>query len=240
MSFDNSYVKAKINMSVDVTLSFRFRTTLMESVLFAWIGQKSSINQLFTSIELSGGRVVVGYHNVGTIGFINTPVSNNKLNDGSWYKVELTKTNSHLSVLITGSKCASGCNLDVAYDPTIQTTQDGYFGSVLDATSLQKTVSKTKYVGCMEDITVWGTRLSLDIVNANHTFVNLTRGCPRTQQCFPDTCNYNGSCIDLWNEYKCDCYRPNLGLTCDTGIKLTDFILLLNKFQLNSMYSSYN
>ena len=211
-----------MNLSTDVTISFRFRTTLMNSVLFVWIGQQSSINQVFTTVELSGGKVVIGYHGGGMNSFINRTVSDNKLNDGTWCKVVLTKSSSRLLVSVTGSRCAQGCDVDVTYDTLIHSTQDGYFGSV-DDTSLQKTVSKTKFVGCMEDVTIWGTRLSLDVSTVDHSFVNLTRGCPRSEQCFQDSCNNKGDCVDLWNKFKCDCYRPNLGLTCDTGMKHLNF-----------------
>ncbi|XP_053380724.1 protein crumbs-like isoform X2 [Mercenaria mercenaria] len=218
MSFDSgSYIEARLNMSVDVTVSFRFRTTLQESILFAWIGQNGSLTRLFTTVELKEGKVFLGYHGAGADSLTNSSITDRKLNDGNWHKVVLTKTNSKITVLVTGSKCVSGCNIEVMYDSTIQSTQEGYFGGLTTQTLHQQTVSKTKFVGCMEDVTIRGTRLSLDINTVDHNFINLTRGCPRSQQCFSDTCNSKGDCVDLWNKYRCDCYRPNLGDRCETA-----------------------
>lgn len=221
MSFDTgSYVKATLNVSVDVTLSFRFRTTLLDAILFAWIGQHGALTRLFTTVELKEGNLYIGYHVNALEGFTNVSISSKKFNDGEWHKVELTKTDVAVSLTVSSIQCiaaASDCGAVITYDPAIQSTQEGYFGSLSMTSLVQQTVSNTEYVGCMEDITVWGTRLSLD-VHTDHSFQSLTRGCPRLQQCFPDTCNSNGDCVDLWNKHRCDCYRPHLGDTCETGM----------------------
>lgn len=218
MSFDTgSYIHTSLNVSMDVTVSFRFRTTLKDSVLFAWIGQYNTLTRLFTTVELKDGNVYLGYHQNAVNGLANVSVTSQKLNDGNWHNVLLMKTSSELTVSVTGSKCQSGCSMNVNYDPMIQSTMDGYFGSLQTPTLIQQTVSNTQYVGCMEDVTIWGTRLSLDINMVGNSFTSLTKGCHRTQQCFSDTCNGKGDCVDLWNKHRCDCYRPNLGTSCETG-----------------------
>jgi hypothetical protein len=222
MSFDTgSYIQTTLNVSFDVNLSFRFRTTLQDSILFSWKGNKSSVAMLFTTVELKGGKLFIGYHDTADDSLRNQPISDQKFNDGNWKTVNFTKTSSSITVSIKGSNCdalASNCSTVVAYNASIQPTAEGYFGSLQMRSLINQTVSKTEFVGCMEDVTIWGTRLSLNITTVGSSFNNLTKGCPRVVQCEATTCNAKGDCLDLWNKFRCDCYRPNLGVTCQTGM----------------------
>lgn len=58
-------------------------------------------------------------------------------------------------------------------------------------------------------------RLSVDI-NSNHIFYNeILRIHTDTNECLPDSCQNNGTCTDLVNDYQCDCFAGFNGTNCE-------------------------
>lgn len=58
----------------------------------------------------------------------------------------------------------------------------------------------------------------MNLLNSQKTnSVNVESGCLRQEQCFHNTCNRQGTCLDLWNKYKCVCDRKFHGTNCDKG-----------------------
>lgn len=220
MSFvsETSNIRSTLNMSVDVSFSFRFRTTLRNALLFGWVGQYNGLTRLFATVELKDGVLYVGYNEDGS-GLKNLSISDLMFNDADWHSVEFMKTNNSIDVTVSSSLCTlSVCSVSVLYSSDVQESLVGYFGSFDDSQKslLRQTVSQSAFVGCMQDVTIHDTRLALDILGG-HTFNNMGQGCPRSPQCYKDTCNMNGDCVDLWNTYQCNCHRPTLGRNCETG-----------------------
>jgi hypothetical protein len=60
------------------------------------------------------------------------------------------------------------------------------------------------------------TAFRMNLLNSQKTnSVNVESGCLRQEQCFPNSCKRRGTCLDLWNKYKCVCDRPFHGTNCD-------------------------
>lgn len=221
MSFNNgSYVNTTLKTSEDIIVSFRFRTTLKSAILFVMEGAFGSLSTNFLTLELKEEKLLLGYHKNDSGLLSETLISTYRFNDANWHSVTLSVTMEtvEITLLVTGSPCPSstGCSKQVTGSSGIQPHPVGLFGS-MPGTSLQQTLSKTPYIGCMEDIAVDqnGTKLFLTMAPAGHSFVNLAEGCPREEQCFENTCNKKGDCVDLWSSFRCDCRRPYLGNVCN-------------------------
>ncbi|KAL4219251.1 DNA repair protein Rad9 [Mactra antiquata] len=221
MTFNTSTsnIKSSINVSSETnSVSVRFRTTLRDAILFGWIGESNGLNRLFTTVELKDGLVYIGYNDDGS-GLKNISVSDLLMNDAKWHSLELTKYNGTITVSVSHMECStSACSVMVSYSSDVLETADIYFGSFGGSKQalLQQTVSQSGYVGCMEDVTIQGTRLALSI-QSGHSFTSIEQECQRSPPCHRDTCNMKGQCIDLWNTYRCECYRPSLGNNCETA-----------------------
>lgn len=220
MSFDisGSYIKQDLTDLSNVSLSFRFRTTLKNSILFAWTGSGES--GLFLTFELKDGSLLLQFHDVYANDGqeIKTINGASAFNDGHWHQVDLEKTDA-VKVKVTSPNCVSdiSCMINTNFQVYANDTPttDIRFGTVADSVSVNSTASETPFVGCMQDVTVVGNKLVLSA--ASPDFFLIAHGCPRVEQCSPDPCNGKGVCIDLWNKYECDCRRPYLGTNCEFG-----------------------
>jgi protein crumbs len=143
------------------------------------------------------------------------------LNDTKWQKVYVAFNISHLTIGLndrlqaihpinpeTSNQTAFGQNFlgGVPTDPTLNLLVD----SIPD------------FVGCMQDISVNGIKVTEedvrktddDTVESGIRQFNTEKGCYRKDQCKPNPCENEGSCTDLWRNYKCYCHRPFLGPSC--------------------------
>jgi protein crumbs len=217
MSFDNiSFIKHNLAKLTNNTISIRFRTTLSSGILFAWDGNFVT-STLFCTIELWNGMLYVTYPS----GAGNDAVSKEYhfpylLNDSYWHEVKLVQT-SMLTFELKSSKCSANCSLLVSYtDGAPKNTT--WFGKPQNEFKTSKTVSKSNWIGCMEDIHINSAVLTMNLLNSQKTnSVNVESGCLRQEQCFPNSCKRRGTCLDLWNKYKCVCDRPFHGTNCDEG-----------------------
>ena len=220
MSFDTgSYIKQDVADASNVSFSFRFRTTLKNSILLSWSGIDDT--GLFVTFELMDGNLVLQFHDViARVGLETQTISGTStFSDAQWHTVEVTKLVTVLKVKVTSANCISEdlCSIDTNFEPYANdsATTDIRLGTVADLMSVNHTVSMTPFVGCMEDVTFFGTKLVL--IDDSQNFVHIASGCPRVEQCIPDPCNSRGTCLDLWNKHQCDCRRPYLGTACETG-----------------------
>ena len=208
----------------NVSFSFRFRTTLKNSILLSWSGTHDM--GLFVTFELNDGNLVLQFHNVITSADFETQTINgtSTFSDAQWQMVEVSKLATILKVKVTSSNCVSEnlCMIDTNFEQYANdsATTDVRLGTVADPLSVNHTVSMTPFVGCMEDVTFLGSKLVL--IAGSQNFVHIASGCPREEQCIPDPCNSRGTCIDLWNKHQCDCRRPYLGDACETGKQSAD------------------
>lgn len=217
MTFSNStfikytYLKAENN-----TISLRFRTTLSKGLIFSWDGQFLT-SKLFSTVELFDGKLYVTYPTGETS---NARTESHdfgfRVNDSNWHEIKVVQTNE-LHFELISSKCSSNCKLKVNYTigAPLKTISFGKPGSNFKAL---KTVSKSSWIGCMEDIKINSLVIVPGTVQTNVTQVNVEDNCPRSVQCTPDSCSRKGTCIDLWNKYRCVCYRPYYGNDCEKSM----------------------
>ncbi|XP_052789096.1 protein crumbs-like isoform X2 [Mya arenaria] len=236
MSFDiSSYISTVIDYSeTNVFVNFRFRTTLRNAVLFAW-GSEST-RGYWVSAELIDGRLGLKYQtNQSDTGFDNLTIAKT-FNDALWHTVRLSFADRKAAIMIVQGPVCGDLNPQCTISTMVSYPRNlnmGYFGSLQGISSNQTTVARSQFVGCMQDIRINVTELALSVVTDHTNFTNLTEVCVRTEQCFPDTCNGHGACVDLWNKFRCDCRRPYLGNTCNTDYPAATF-------QFNNNRDSYS
>ncbi|KAL5012769.1 hypothetical protein ScPMuIL_011320 [Solemya velum] len=179
------------------SISLRFQTTLSEGILLVWPSPQSN----FLTIEIHDSYLYIGYHGNNGFEFIHF---DGYVNTGDWQQVEIARSQSLYVTLLNSVCTVCSRNLTLGASPTI---------SMLDVGDIMyskaNTISKTPYVGCMQDLKVNGD-MRLPTKNDNCTI-----GCNRTDQCFTDSCNSHGTCDDLWHSYSCTCQRPYLGTDCN-------------------------
>ncbi|KAK3607491.1 hypothetical protein CHS0354_010303 [Potamilus streckersoni] len=235
VSFNNGshiYIKKEVNDQQDITeFSFRFRTTLVDSLLIAWLGLHPS--GLFLTIELKNSNLFIGYAINGINDLKNESIPLT-FNNANWHTVHVVEdiTKKSISVKVTSILCRSEneCTLNTNY--STDSLQHIYFGSMgIDSKVLKNTLSKAQFIGCMQDIWIGDTLLesqtntTIILIRLQTSFINLALNCPRQEQCIPDPCHGQGVCIDLWNSFKCNCKRPFLGSTCANEYTAATFAL---------------
>ena len=213
MSFDSgSYMAASLNAVLDVELSFRFRTTLQDAALLVWLNIQS--NGFFITVELAGGQICMFYGSYSTVQCIQ----NKLFNAADWHTVFVQVTPSIIQLTVSSSVCQTEAECTLISSVTnTSPSQKVNFGSMQGTSIIPEAPFGTQFVGCMEDITVNSERLSVLQQNPSHSYINLVQGCARQEQCFLATCHEKGTCVDLWTNFRCDCYRPYLGTRCTSG-----------------------
>ena len=75
----------------------------------------------------------------------------------------------------------------------------------------------SKFVGCVEDFKVNSELL----VGGQKGVPTSTSQCYRVEQCGQMSCNAQGTCIDLWSKFECQCFDMYAGKFCQEGKKDT-------------------
>ncbi|XP_069119516.1 LOW QUALITY PROTEIN: protein crumbs homolog 1-like [Argopecten irradians] len=211
---EDSRYKVVLTSNTTNDIAFQFATTLPNGMLFIWDGTYPS-TKTFVTIELVDGKLNMSYIH----GSVITSVSRNTvefpfmLNNAAWHSVFLHQHANNLTLRLVSSVCPSelDCTKEVNHAPNIA-IQDIYFGRAKNEFTNDRTLSKTPFIGCLQDVTI---NRAIQIISEGGESLQVSRGCVRTDQCRPDPCNGNGACTDLWTNFRCDCHRPHLGRTCN-------------------------
>ena len=213
----DSFITVQSDRQEGYELSFRFRTTLSNSVVA--IGQSSSGTSFFT-LKLHEGKLKVHSNRLDELK--GEDIGDN-LNNTEWQKISL-EFNRELLIISLNSKYTTSIaiNSDTSSETAFNMTYIG--GSPLDSQSrLLANPPNSPYeefVGCIQDITVNGIKVT-EAVSGEQGInkVNTEPGCERTDQCNPrnegNPCQNDGQCVDLWRTKKCNCRRPYLGPDCE-------------------------
>uniref|UniRef100_UPI00398F0D26 protein crumbs homolog 1-like n=1 Tax=Pristiophorus japonicus TaxID=55135 RepID=UPI00398F0D26 len=189
-----------------VSISFRFRTTIPNVLL---INRGDQLND-FIHIQLIRGQLV-------SIAVINGQKMNisfiHQVNDGEWHQVMVLMGKEFLVNLSHPScpngTCSDSKHINTATLPSpvsFRTTHvGGYPGMYL---SIQY-----HFIGCFQDLEI-DNRLILPQTISENMSASFKFGCEKTNWCQQNPCNSNGKCVDLWTNYKCDCFRPYAGPAC--------------------------
>ena len=181
---------------------FRFRTTWSEGFLASFPLRDNEC----VTIEIKDSHLVLGIN--GTYFRVSTTI----VNDATWQKVHIYFGTKHTLLTLKGTGCQS-TNCSKSQMISHPTTGEMSFGKIHVGMHLS---TKVPYVGCFEDIKIDGKYL-LPSDTRVRELVNVSQGCHRKFQCFPDTCSYRGTCIDLWIRFQCICRRPFYGKICQEG-----------------------
>lgn len=184
---------------------FRFRTTWTEGFLASFPLRD---NECVTA-EIQNSHLVLRIN--GTYFRVSTAV----VNDATWQSVNILFTMKLMLVTLTGT----GCQTTICSKSQMishPTTGEVSFGKIHGGMNLS---TKVPYIGCFEDIKIDGSYLLPNNTMVNE-LVNVSVGCHRKFQCFPGTCSFRGTCIDLWIRFQCVCDRPSYGNICQQGRSL--------------------
>ena len=214
----DSHVSVDSNRTEGFELSLRFRTTLYNGLVA--VGHSPS----FFRLALFNGRL--NLHSSMLNNFEGIFIGEN-LNDTNWQKVYVSFNISHLTIGLNDRlQALHPINPETGSHTAFR---QNYFGGVLNDQTVNLLVESTPgFVGCMQDITVNGIKVTeedvrvmdTEEVESNQPTQNVIReyntekGCYRKDQCKPNPCKNEGTCTDLWRNYKCYCHRPFLGPSC--------------------------
>lgn len=200
------------------SVSLRFRTTLPDVVLF-FRGNA----QYFFTLEVLGGdlfataeskdlKLVVELHG--------------NFNNGLWHAVSVSVDEMQIVIIINKNYSyikQTDHNQQFSFPP--HCLEKVYIGGV-PQDYLNKTKTRTGFVGCMEDFDISSQLIHPHNVSQENV---IQLGCEKHELCQLDSCSHQGQCVDLWNEYKCDCHRPFYGNICSYGKILTEVNAMVSK-----------
>ncbi|KAM4641609.1 protein crumbs homolog 1 isoform 2-T3 [Discoglossus pictus] len=193
-----------------------FRTVQTSAVIFHLQGQEMSL----TLYLQNGYLLLASQRQVKTFLQVAYNVS-----EDHWHAIEVTITNT-LTLKLLDTSCADRCSAQYVYvgagdisfqslllggEPPPETEERGGFDK-----SVQK---RPWFVGCIRDVRVDSTFLKADSLMLD----NIEIGCKRHNWCRSDPCQNRGRCINLWQSYQCECYRPYRGKDCSLEYETVRF-----------------
>lgn len=145
------------------------------------------------------------------------------MSDGEWHTVQVTLS-SHFAVKLLDSSCAGECMvlkpLEMESGQLSSAFENTSFGGTLDVHGDDPGATQPQtwphFIGCLQDVTVEWNVLELGALTAEAA-LNVQPGCSESDPCQADPCQSRGQCVDLLINYRCDCFRPYVGLNCSEG-----------------------
>ncbi|XP_072538089.1 protein crumbs homolog 2b isoform X2 [Salminus brasiliensis] len=183
-----------------------FRTTLPDVILFF-----RGSEEHFFSLEMNGGNLLATAESGDLKLAVQLP---GDFNDGLWHRVSVSVDEKLVMILEnTDYRIVE----DGGHNHLLVFPQHGlenvYIGGVLPE-HLDKTKTQTGFIGCMEDLLIDAQPILPQSIPPEEA-KNIKLGCEKTEWCNPNSCSLQGHCVDLWTEYRCDCYRPFYGNICN-------------------------
>lgn len=192
-----------------VRMALRFRTTLPNGVLF-YRGNKAE----YLFLELLDGllHVTLMVQNATFSLTVEAP----RVNDGQWHNAEVLLQDC-LELKLWHDACDAGlclrsCHLgEVPSNSFLPSFLDVYMGGTQEGL-----VATRNFIGCLEDLYV-DSKVVLPQEVIGGQPLGIQMGCERREWCQSQPCSRSGLCIDLWTDFRCDCFRPYTGRTCNYG-----------------------
>ncbi|XP_061553711.1 LOW QUALITY PROTEIN: protein crumbs homolog 2a [Phycodurus eques] len=185
-------------------IQFRFRTTLSNMLLF----YRGDVDN-YVLIEIVDGFLHGKAFYEEFEWNLTFPVF---VNDGYWRDTHVFQDNKGIHLVMKGLGCnKDGCRTrNDSPLKTLETFSHIYLGGAPEE-MLQNSLSGASFLGCMEDLMIDAQPILPQLfqeVQEQHL------GCIKTEWCKPDPCYGHGHCVDLWTDYRCDCYRPFYSARC--------------------------
>ncbi|KAF7627093.1 hypothetical protein Mgra_00009634, partial [Meloidogyne graminicola] len=216
-------------------LKFTFQTTLSNVHL---ISTENILGELLFSFGLVNGELFIKLinkeNNKLTEGQYNNKINNNyipfplKLNDADLYNLIIWSNNE-----------------GTGYELIHFESHNLLFREILSLNDLFSNIWNIRFgrykmdyfVGCMYNIILNGNTLNSDYEGA----FNISPICIRQNQCIKNfnnqenNCLNNGTCIDLWDNFSCECPKPYLPPNCEQ--KITELTFGYNNTPTFALFS---
>eukprot|EP00794_Sanderia_malayensis_P015961 gene15961-17567_t len=182
--------------SIEMIVSFGFRTTLNHGILCQIIAES---NSMFIALHSEG--LVIRHANG-----LKSYVMDSRLSNGSWHYIAVNLNSSTLTIVIDAVKVHT-----IAAFGMVNITKYT-FGSV-ESNSIVQSSEFAGFVGCIRDVKL-GMSVVDPMTNVSSTGVAIG-ACEWKQACAANPCRNSGKCQDLWTRYFCKCNRRFFGQDCN-------------------------
>ncbi|XP_051578004.1 neurexin-3a isoform X2 [Myxocyprinus asiaticus] len=200
------------------SISFDFRTTEPNGLILFTHGKpqerKDARSQKntkvdFFAVELLDGSLYL-LLDMGS-GTIKVKATQNKVNDGSWYHVDIQRDGRSGTISVNSRRTpftASGENeiLDLEGDMYLGGLPDNRGGLILP-TELWTAMLNYGYVGCIRDLFIDGRSKDIRQIAEAQNGAGIKPSCNKMsgKQCDSYPCKNKGVCKEGWNRFICDC-----------------------------------
>ncbi|KAG2461833.1 protein crumbs homolog 1 isoform X2 [Polypterus senegalus] len=196
----------------NITLSFR---TVLPNALLCYQGDKD----VFIKLELLRGTLHLTVQIKNELSSVLELPHN--MNDGEWHSVNMVLGGRTATVAILDSSCVNECTEETVIDSHIGDVSLGFHNifigglmvNQLSSITINGLHTKPYFIGCFQDVYVH-SQLIIPSNLSQESALNLTLGCSTKDRCLSDPCNMRGRCVNLWQSYHCECYRPYEGPNC--------------------------
>uniref|UniRef100_A0A158Q8R8 Neurogenic locus Notch protein n=1 Tax=Elaeophora elaphi TaxID=1147741 RepID=A0A158Q8R8_9BILA len=175
----------------DYTLEVTFRTTVDETHI---LSTEDILTQIQFDLNIRNGYLYGNF-----TGLINRKLLPFAVNDDHWYTVLFSNANKIISLeiregdfVLSRLKMKEQKNMGIYWTRIGKGRADGFRG-------------------CIRDLFINGE--FTDILKSTNVF-GVIEGCQRSKLCSPNPCQHNGTCIDRWDEFRCECKKPFLPPYC--------------------------
>ncbi|XP_033116445.1 protein crumbs-like isoform X2 [Anneissia japonica] len=219
---DGSYLTdSSVKDKETLNYSLQFATTLPGGLLLYSENQGGG----YFLVELFNGQLFLKYsgENESSLELNNV---NSGLNDGNFHTVTVIITNSAITLTVASTSVTKSTNIPSNYNLFV--FGELFIGNVdpsMEARVAEISQSDEAYVGCMQDIFNNDGTLILPPGATSRrrrrqtsTGTTSQAGCSRVEQCTSTTCSGQGSCVDLWWTFSCDCDPTWTGITCNNSL----------------------
>lgn len=204
----------------------QFKTTVEFGVIFHATGPED-----FIKLSIINGKTIQFQYSTGSGPHQVSVESSFRLNDNEWHSV-LVEKNKKEARLVIGKSVQN--NPIFYYNLNQYTFQDGRYASENRENSDQSvplyltsyfvigatTEYREGFLGCMRALMINGVQVEL-VKYARQGFYGISEGC--VGKCQSNPCLNNGTCIEKYNGYTCDCqWTAFKGPICadDIGVNL--------------------
>jgi hypothetical protein len=211
-SSNNAFLGYPTSMSgrSALSLSLEFVTTVGSGVLFYSTDPSGDLD--FFAVELVSGALVVAV-DLGTAPIVASAGRN--LSDGRWHRVDVLVANASVTLTVDRGSCA-GCHFTQFGDPrltVLNVNGNMFFGgpSAFNTLTSRQLSVQRNFAGCMRDVALNGNAFNLA---GPRLFNGVAAGCVQAEQCLTAPCGPRGVCLDVWDNFYCQCSLGVAGTRC--------------------------
>lgn len=144
------------------------------------------------------------------------------LADGSWHTIRVNVTSGNIVIGIDSlysTLAPSGSQAITDLQDTL------YLGTLFQSIQFQtlgialSSVFAT-FGGCSRNVTVNGQVFTFDTAQRSGRFPLPHPGCRKNDNCAPDSCANEGTCVASWTGFHCQCSNDFAGSRCENGKKM--------------------